>query len=114
MNIHLTRRFAPYSPQLAECEFPDNTELQIRRLNTPPETICLHWRDYYDEYLQEYPLQSRVKSAAEQRFGLNETYIESLVETYSVKVSISESRSDHQLYLSFLMSASHRLSTIAT
>ena len=59
-------------------------------LNTPPETVCLQWRDYYDEYLKNYkdntaiPLQKRIKSSSDQVLGLNQTYMDGLLETYGL------------------------------
>ncbi|GMH76366.1 hypothetical protein TrST_g6558 [Triparma strigata] len=70
--------------QLAECEFPDNTEVQIRALNSPPSMACLEFRDYYDQYFKDLPLANRVRSASEQRLGLTEAYVNGLIETYGL------------------------------
>jgi len=40
--------------QLEECEFPSNTEIELRLLTSPPKLDCLVFRDYYND-LQTMP-----------------------------------------------------------
>ena len=100
--------------ELQECKFSDNTDSRLRRMASPPEDVCLSYRDtYYTDFDSIYyaedvddpkplterlrPLADRLKPVTIRFLNLNQTFVDDLVTTYS-QAALDDCLIDGDLY----------------